>query len=289
MGDREVKIQKLKDYFETRDDVVMAFVFGSQAEGRVHSGSDWDIAVYFKPEVEKIEWEEHGREYPEEDHVWSDCREILQSDNVDLVVLNRAPATIADAAIRGISLVEKDRNLFLRFMLIITGVAEDFREFTKDYYEIFQRSQSLTPNDADRLRNVLTFIGEQMQLYGDFNAFDQAQYMNDIHKRNDVERWVENCMNAAIDIAKIVLSSELRATPHAYRESVVKAAFVLHLSEDAASHMERWIKLRNVLAHEYLDIKWLRIKNFIDESKPYMEQYVESVKRFLEENSADAT
>lgn len=29
MDDREQKIEKLKEYFEKRDDVVMAFLFGS--------------------------------------------------------------------------------------------------------------------------------------------------------------------------------------------------------------------------------------------------------------------
>ncbi len=39
MDDREEKLQKLKEYFENRDDVVMAFVFGSQAQDRAHEGS----------------------------------------------------------------------------------------------------------------------------------------------------------------------------------------------------------------------------------------------------------
>ena len=60
MDDREQKIQRLKEYFEKRGDVVMAFLFGSQAERQVHTESDWDIAVYFKPEVERVEWEEHA-------------------------------------------------------------------------------------------------------------------------------------------------------------------------------------------------------------------------------------
>ena len=143
MDDREQKIQQLKAYFEKRDDVVMAFLFGSQAEKQAFISSDWDIAVYFKPERERIEWEEHGREYPEEDHVWSDCADILGTDKVDLIVLNRAPSTLAEAAIGGIPLVEKNRGLFLDFMLRVSRAAEDFRFFVNDYYQIYQRSRSL--------------------------------------------------------------------------------------------------------------------------------------------------
>jgi len=49
------KIKQLKAYFKNRPDVVMAFLFGSQAQDRERSASDWDIAVYFKPQGKEIE------------------------------------------------------------------------------------------------------------------------------------------------------------------------------------------------------------------------------------------
>lgn len=137
----EANIKKLTEYFKNRDDIIMAFLFGSRSNGRIHQGSDWDIAVYFKPLVERIEWEEHGREYPEEDQVWNDCINILKTDDVDFIVLNRAPANIADTAIRGIPLVIKDNNFWLRFVLIISREAEDYRRFVDEFYTIAQRSR----------------------------------------------------------------------------------------------------------------------------------------------------
>lgn len=152
MDDKKEKIQKLRDYFERRDDVLMAFLFGSQAENKARSGSDWDIAVYFTPEKKDpldpkntnlhgtIEWEEENRDYKEESRVWGDLTDILNIDNVDLIVLNRCPASIADSALRGAPLIIKDRGLYLDFMLLITDVAERYRHFVKDYYAISQRS-----------------------------------------------------------------------------------------------------------------------------------------------------
>ena len=43
------KVAQLKKYFETREDILMAFLFGSYAKGQTHSHSDIDIAVYFRP------------------------------------------------------------------------------------------------------------------------------------------------------------------------------------------------------------------------------------------------
>lgn len=42
-------LEKLKDYCAKRDDVILAFLFGSQAKGLTRPSSDWDIAVYLDP------------------------------------------------------------------------------------------------------------------------------------------------------------------------------------------------------------------------------------------------
>ena len=55
MENKELKNQELleilKEYFEKRDDVLMAFLFGSYAKATTHKESDVDIAVYCVPLV----------------------------------------------------------------------------------------------------------------------------------------------------------------------------------------------------------------------------------------------
>lgn len=288
------KIQKLKTYFEKREDIEMAFLFGSRFEkNRIHEHSDWDIAVYFTPEKKDpldlnnmklhgiIEWEEQAREYPAEDEVWSDAMNILNSDNVDLIVLNRCPASMADSAIRGLPLIIKDRWLYLEFMLLITRVAEDYRQFVFDYYEIAERSKSLTPKDKESLIRIIEFIQKHFLLYKYFLNLNQEEYEKDIHKRNDVERWIENIANASIDCAKIITGSEKELIPWTYAEVMKKSIYILNLPKDFIEKFEKWAQFRNILAHEYLDIKWKRIKNFIDESEPYFQEFIKKAKEFL--------
>jgi predicted nucleotidyltransferase len=43
------KIKLLKKYFEKEPSVSFAFLLGSQIKDRARAGSDWDVAVYFKP------------------------------------------------------------------------------------------------------------------------------------------------------------------------------------------------------------------------------------------------
>lgn len=285
MDDREEKLNKLKEYFQNRDDVVMAFVFGSQAEKRTHAGSDWDVAVYFKPEGKSVEWEASDREYSEERRVWGDCIGMLKTDNVDLVVLNRAPASIADSAIRGIPLAVKDQGLYIEFMLRVTSAAIDFRQTAREFAEIYWRSSSLTEKDAYALERRLVFIDGELNALPEFKNLDWTAYQKDAHRRREVERLIENIMNAVTDSAKIILASEKQSVPQTYREIVSNACLALNFSEAASTRLASWVILRNILAHEYLDLRWKDIADFLQRGEASVRKFLTAARLFLEERS----
>ncbi|MDI6793268.1 MAG: nucleotidyltransferase domain-containing protein [bacterium] len=131
-------VTKLKGYFEERDDVIMAFLFGSWAKGAGGIDSDMDIAVYFKPRKGVLEWEDTDAYYDSEDSIWLEIEGIVQRE-VDLLVLNRAAATVAESALKGIPIVAKDRFLYMDFLLRITSEAIDFREWVEGYWQLKER------------------------------------------------------------------------------------------------------------------------------------------------------
>jgi len=131
-------IEKLKDYFKTREEVAFAFLFGSTIRNQTHKNSDIDIGVYFYPagdkiEGDKIEIEEDVR-YEFEEEIWSDIEKILKKE-VDLVVLNRAPSTICLSAIRGIPVIIKDWETYLKFMEIVVSEGIDYQEMVISEFE----------------------------------------------------------------------------------------------------------------------------------------------------------
>jgi predicted nucleotidyltransferase len=126
-------IRALKKYFREREDVAFAFLFGSAVQGRVRREGDIDIAVYFWPEKD-IEWENVSKRYSGENRIALDLEKILKKE-VDLIILNRAKAVLADEAIRkGEPIVVKDRGLFLEFLCLITDEAEHMREWIETSY-----------------------------------------------------------------------------------------------------------------------------------------------------------
>lgn len=130
-----MNIEVLKNYFRNRNDVAFAFLYGSQAKGNATALSDVDIAIYFTPEKRSpIEFEEEVY-YKGEDELWSDIERFIKKE-VELLVLNRAPSTVAASAIRGIPLAINGWGLYLDFMDVVTEESEDFMNFIiNDYRE----------------------------------------------------------------------------------------------------------------------------------------------------------
>lgn len=119
--DREQVRQLLAPYFAKRLDVRMAFLFGSVERGVASTESDVDIAVYLEKEGT-------------EGTLWTDIERLVGCE-VDLIVLNRAPALVAWSAIRGAPLLIRDRGFFLDYFLEISEEAESLAEFNLDFWK----------------------------------------------------------------------------------------------------------------------------------------------------------
>jgi len=79
MHSREKIMKLLRDYFEERENIVFACLFGSTARGKTRREGDIDIAIYFRPE-KGVEWENFGKGYKGENRIALDL-EIRKSWN----------------------------------------------------------------------------------------------------------------------------------------------------------------------------------------------------------------
>ena len=140
--DKNEILRKLRDYFEQREEILISFVFGSWANNQEGFESDLDIAVYFKPKTNILEWQADSY-FESERKIWLEIERIVKRE-VDFLVLNRAPATVADVALRGIPLVIQDRKSYMDFLLRVTSEATDFREWVDGYWKLKERRKHET-------------------------------------------------------------------------------------------------------------------------------------------------
>lgn len=272
------KLTQLKGYFEKNKEVLMAFIFGSKTKGTQGSFSDWDIAVYFRP-LEYLELERE-KDYPQEDRIWSDLIDILETDDVDFLVLNRAkPSLVYNILCTGVSLVIKDRKLYLNLLCKTSYEAIDWWNLTKEFFEIGERTKSISEEDKAILREHIRFLENEFSEFKKFEMITWEEYVKESDKRRNIERWVENLVMSMLDIAKIILASERRNIPQSYKD-ILKVFTTFYIDSSVAEEFSEFAKMRNIIVHEYLGIKWRRIERFIENASKLFPLFIEKVKGF---------
>lgn len=128
----------------------------------------------------------------------------------------------------------------------------------------------------------LSFLQVEMEDLKDFQGLDYNTYQQDRAKRRNVERIAENISNAMIDIGKILLSGEKVEVPGTYREVFTRLHEIGLISEQLANQLRELSRSRNILAHQYLDIKWGTIQQFIAEAPEVMQSFTQITYEFLQ-------
>jgi uncharacterized protein YutE (UPF0331/DUF86 family)/predicted nucleotidyltransferase len=276
-------LKKLNMYFQNRDDVTFAYLFGSVAKNQSHSESDVDIGVYFTPSGRRLEYESENR-YLGEDEIWSDLERLI-GRNVDMVVLNRAASTLFSTVLNeGQLLFSKDDNILNRLSGAVFDLAEDFRYFISDFVKVKERSKSISPNDKVRLERVIDFIQDQMPEFKKFAGISQRDYERDISLKRNVERWAETLANASIDIAKVLIASKKRPMPQTYKSVMKELAFLDNFDENIATKLAKFSDMRNILSHEYLDLRFTVLEEFVKNGEPLFTYLLKYTKNAIENN-----
>jgi len=144
----------------------------------------------------------------------------------------------------------------------------------------------LTPLKKDQKEDIarrLDFIRVQISDLGKFMTLTWDIFARDRDLQRNVERLAENVANASIDIAKVLLVGEDVEMPNSYREIVLRLADLAVIDRDLAGKIAEYAALRNILAHQYLDFRWEKIRDFLDTAPANVPAFLAAVVRRLEE------
>jgi len=140
----------------------------------------------------------------------------------------------------------------------------------------------LRSEERERLIRYLSFLTDELADFQKFSTVSWKAYQADRDLRRNLERWIENIVNCSVDIAKVILVVENRGIPATYREALRELGSTPHFSEEFGDSIAHWVSLRNILAHEYLDIRWNSIRRFIRSAEPLFRELAEGTKSLLD-------
>jgi uncharacterized protein YutE (UPF0331/DUF86 family) len=141
----------------------------------------------------------------------------------------------------------------------------------------------LHQGDKSKLIPYVDYLEKELQfLSGYEREVDWKVYESQRSKRLEVERWVENLINATLDISKILLSAMGKEIPETSREVLFRIGSYIYDQEEETETFSELAKIRNTLAHRYLDLKWGDIKRFFQIAPRLYPPFLNYIKREIE-------
>ena len=76
-------------------------------------------------------------------------------------------------------------------------------------------------------------------------------------------------------------SSFVQGTGQDYKDLVSAICPVPGFEKERIESLSEWVRLRNIIAHEYLDIRWGSTRRFVQETEVLYKNFLEGVKDYL--------
>lgn len=140
----------------------------------------------------------------------------------------------------------------------------------------------LTNADREEILKRMIYLKVELKDSHLYKDTTWEQYQQDRRKRRELERWIENIVNCMIDISKVVLSSVDLPLPETYRDTLKNLDAVGGFKKGLGERISEWARLRNVLAHQYLDIRWESIRYFLKNVEQLTKEFVKGINSFLD-------
>jgi uncharacterized protein YutE (UPF0331/DUF86 family) len=137
----------------------------------------------------------------------------------------------------------------------------------------------------DKLKLVphINYLEKELQFLSKYKKeVDWKVYQSIREKRLELERWIECLINATLDISKMLIILRGEDVPETSREVLFKIASHVCKTESEAETFSQLAKIRNALAHRYLDIRWQDIKIFLQIASEIYPPFLEYVKHEIE-------
>lgn len=137
----------------------------------------------------------------------------------------------------------------------------------------------MNKSDIIRIIKRIEFIKSEIQDLKKFKEITYEEYKANRDVQRIIERIVENIANAIIDIVKIILANMNIPIPDTYRDIILSLKETEMIDSSLAESLANLAKIRNILAHQYLDIKWILIEGFLKESLSTVEVFIEKLEK----------
>jgi len=267
----------LPDYLEKDKDIYLTYLFGSFASGKVRKLSDVDIAVLLKEGIEPLE---------KQLNLLAEITFILKTDEVDLVILNRAPISLQYTIIsEGKLLVNREDKLRRDYE---EKVSQDYldSEYMRTEHQkyLFQRIKGESSMiDKNVIARRLAQLEKNIRKLRKIASTHYEEFVWDEDTLSIAERNLQVAIQICLDIGNHIISALGLREPESYGDIFTILSEAGILPKEFTEKIRGMAGLRNILVHEYLIIepaqiyKHLQRVNDFQEYARYIVEYMEKL------------
>ncbi len=241
------KQSRLNQLF-TQSPVNAAYLAGSLST-RTSFGhlSDVDIAILLMEQIKSDQFLDYQL------YFFSELAKRLESDNIDVVILNQASLLLKLHVIKyGQILFSRDEKLRVSFETKAIMDYLDFKKFDDIQNQALSHrlSGQVLPVDKELLQRHLKQLREALSILQDLGKTKREEFTTDYRLYGLAERYLQIAIEACLQICGILVASLGLRRPEAYYEllSIVTAQHII--PQPLAYRLEVLTNLRDALVHE---------------------------------------
>jgi len=273
-------IPALRDLLRRRR-VRAAYLFGSAWQGSGGPLSDLDIAVLPPPDLS--DWVDYYND------LCGDLCQLFQADNIDLVLLNRAPLSLqAHAVLDGLRLLDENGAAELEEQVLaryadLAGWRQENWEITRQL--VHQGAvKEVNMVERERVERFVFLVRDAVQELQALNLAEMSfeAYQADKRTRSLSEHYLRRAIEATLDLGRHVIVKTGLGVPQEYREVGKILCEKGIVPPDLGKQIEAMAGMRNVLVHLYWDVDYALLYKTVVENLATFERCIEHVFRYLE-------
>ena len=136
-------------------------------------------------------------------------------------------------------------------------------------------------HDNDVVERRLAHLLESVDVLKEFRLETLEQLVSDRRARWGLERGMQTCIQAVLDIAGYLAASSGRTVPDDYRSGIMLLAAAGILPHEFAARIAPMAGLRNILVNEYLEVDLEVLKSVLVEHLDNFVEFAAHIERYL--------
>ncbi|HEX7737920.1 MAG TPA: HepT-like ribonuclease domain-containing protein [Ktedonobacteraceae bacterium] len=208
---------------------------------------DVDIAILLMEQIKADQFLDYRL------YFFSELARRLDSDSIDVVILNQASLLLKSQVIRyGQILFSRDEKSRISFETRAVMDYLDFKKFDEVQNQALSRrlAGQVLPVDKELLARHLQVLRNSLVILRDLGKSPREEFVTDFHVYALAERYLQSAVEACLHVCSVLVAALGLRKPEGYHELLSIVAGQQLIPRTLAYRLELLVNLRDILVHE---------------------------------------